>query len=71
MDFAEIQELAAAGESETVELKKSTAQLPRAGESLCAFLNSGGGRVLIGVRSDGEPVGQLVSEKTLGDIGRV
>lgn len=36
MDFAEIQELAAAGESETVEFKKSTAQLPRAGESLCA-----------------------------------
>ncbi len=71
MDFTEIQELAAAGESETVEFKKSTAQLPRAGESLCAFLNSGGGRVLIGVKNNGDPAGQLVSEKTLGEIGRM
>ena len=40
MELKEIQHLAAAGESETVEFKKSTAQLPRAGETLCAFLNA-------------------------------
>lgn len=35
-----LQTLVAQGESETVELKRSTAELKRAGESLCAFLNS-------------------------------
>ena len=34
----------AAGESETVELKQSTVQLNRAGETLWAFLNTNGGR---------------------------
>ena len=46
MDLRELQSIVAAGESETVEFKKSTAQLPRAGETLCAFLNGNGGRGL-------------------------
>lgn len=41
--------LIAQGESETLELKRSTAELKRAGERHCAFLNGEGGRVLIGV----------------------
>ncbi len=56
MELKELQRLAESGESETVEFKKSTAQLPRAGETLCAFLNGQGGRVLIGVTSDGKIV---------------
>lgn len=46
MDFETLTRLVAAGESETIEFKKSTAQLTRAGEALCGFLNGSGGQVL-------------------------
>jgi hypothetical protein len=71
MDLKELQSIVAAGESETVELKKSTAQLPRAGESLCAFLNGNGGLVLIGVSPDGKITGQEVADKTQQEIARM
>jgi ATP-dependent DNA helicase RecG len=58
MGVAEIQRLADSGESETVEFKKSTGQLSRAGETLCAFLNTEGGQVLIGVTPKGKVTGQ-------------
>ncbi len=58
----------AAGESEILELKRSTAQLPRAGQTLCAFLNAGGGRVILGVADGGAVVGQDVSDRTRRDI---
>jgi hypothetical protein len=35
------------GESETLELQRSTAELKRAGETLCTFLTDEGGKVLI------------------------
>jgi ATP-dependent DNA helicase RecG len=66
--LAAIQTLIAQGESETLELKRSTAELRRAGETLCAFLNGDGGKVLIGVRPDGKLVGQEVADITLRDI---
>ncbi len=56
------------GESETLELKRSTAQLTRAGETLCAFLNGEGGQVLFGVAPDGKIIGQQVADITLRDI---
>ena len=68
MDLDEIRQLVEAGESETVEFKKSTAELPRCGQTLCAFLNGSGGRVVIGVTPKGGPVGQQVSDATLRDI---
>lgn len=68
MDFKELRQLVEAGESETVELKKSTAQLSRAGKTLCAFLNGRGGHVLIGVTPAGEIAGQQVSDKTQQDV---
>jgi ATP-dependent DNA helicase RecG len=68
MDLAEIKRLAAAGESETIEFKKSTAQLARAGETLCGFLNAGEGLVIVGVTPEGRVVGQEVSDKTQRDI---
>jgi ATP-dependent DNA helicase RecG len=71
VDLEELQSLVEAGESETVELKKSTAQLPRAGETLCAFLNGDGGRVLIGVSPDGTIAGQDVADKTQQEIARM
>lgn len=57
-----------AGESETLEFKRSTALLNRAGETLCAFLNGQGGKVVIGVSDAGEALGQEVSDKTRREI---
>jgi ATP-dependent DNA helicase RecG len=67
MNLGSLEQLVAKGESETLEFKKSTAELRRAGETLCAFLNGEGGQVLIGVAPDGKPVGQQVSDATLRD----
>lgn len=63
-----LQSFIAQGESETLEFKRSTAELKRAGETLCAFLNGEGGKVLIGVAPDGKLVGQDVADITLRDI---
>lgn len=71
MDYAQLQELAAAGESVDLEFKASTSQLPRTGEALCAFLNTNGGCVLIGVSAKGEVRGQLVSDSTLQAVGEL
>ncbi|MBU0718145.1 MAG: putative DNA binding domain-containing protein [Planctomycetes bacterium] len=68
MNLDEIRQLVAAAESETVEFKKSTAQLKPAGETLCGFLNADGGVVLIGITNKGEILGQQVSDKTLTDV---
>ena len=69
MNLADIELVAAQGESETVEFKASTGQLPRAGKALCGFLNRLGGLLLFGVDPDGRIAGQLVSDKTLQDVG--
>ncbi len=71
MNLPDIEHVVAEGESETVELKKSTGQLSRAGETLCAFLNAEGGSVLVGVTAKGKIVGQQVSDKTEKDIAAV
>jgi len=68
MNLTALQSLIAGGESETLEHKRSTAELKRAGETLCAFLNGDGGRVLIGVSPDGKLVGQEVADMTLRDV---
>lgn len=66
-----LQSLIVQGESETLELKRSTADLKRAGETLCAFLNGEGGKVLIGVVPDGKLVGQDAADITLRDIAEM
>jgi predicted HTH transcriptional regulator len=63
-----IERVVAEGESEKVEFKKSTGQLNRAGQTLCAFLNDDGGRVIIGITDNGKVVGQEVSDHTRRDI---
>ena len=55
-------------ESETVELKASTAQLNRALESLCAFANTNLGTVYFGIEDDGRIIGQEVSDRTIRKI---
>ena len=71
MNLAELNTLIANGESTSLEFKKSTGQLARAGETLCAFLNGSGGTVLFGIAPDSSIAGQLVSDETLRDIAQM
>ncbi|HEX6984981.1 MAG TPA: ATP-binding protein, partial [Planctomycetaceae bacterium] len=75
MTLDELRAYAAAGESETVEFKRTTGELQAGLQTVCAFLNGGGGVVLFGVRDDGRIEGQQVSDSTLrevaGGIGRI
>lgn len=65
MTPSEIAALAAGGESEIVEFKRTTGERREATRTLCAMLNHRGGRVLFGVEPDGRVVGQDVSDHTL------
>ncbi len=68
MTIWELEALAHRGESDSVEFKKSTGQLTRAAETLCAFLNGHGGFVVVGVSPDNKITGQIVADGTLRDI---
>ncbi|MFH1230822.1 MAG: ATP-binding protein [Planctomycetota bacterium] len=58
-------------ESETVELKKSTAELKEAVISISAILNKHQkGEVYFGIKNDGTVVGQIVGKETLRDISQ-
>ncbi len=64
MKLTEIASVIIQGESETLEFKKSTAELRPAFETVCAFLNCNGGMVLIGVTDKGQMIGQDVADST-------
>jgi len=64
----EILRLVAQGEGQRVEFKTGLAEQHKALETLCAFLNSEGGHVLIGVRPNGEIAGVTVGRNTLENI---
>lgn len=70
VDLAFVEKLAKEGESETLEFKASTnsSLLRRGFETLCGFLNGTGGHVLVGVKSNGQVVGQQVSDQTRQEI---
>jgi ATP-dependent DNA helicase RecG len=68
MNLDDIKTLCEKGEKKIVEYKTSTATLRAAFETICAFLNSHGGIVLIGVRDDGKIVGQNISDSTPREI---
>ncbi len=68
--LSQLQQWAAAGESETQEFKATTGELTSGMRSLCAMLNHRGGRVIFGVRDDGHVVGQTVSDATLRDVAQ-
>lgn len=70
MDLEQLKILCAKGEKKSVEYKSSTAHLRAAFETICAFLNSKGGTVLIGVRDDGRILGQDISDNTRREIAR-
>ncbi len=51
-------------------MKRSTSTLRVALHTVCAFLNTRGGRLVIGVEPSGDLVGQQVSDKTIEDVAR-
>lgn len=53
-----VKELIADTESGQLEFKKTTGQLERAMETLCAFLNGTGGTVLFDITDKGKIIGQ-------------
>ena len=58
-------------ETETLEFKKSTGELKEGIISIGAILNKHQkGELYFGVRPDGTPIGQEISEKTLRDISQ-
>lgn len=71
MNFAEIENLVRRGESDELEFKTSTGQLSRAAETLCGFLNQGGGTVLFGISPAGQIVGQIVRDGTQRDVAQI
>ena len=68
MTLTEIQALAVAGESETLELKASTGQRVAGAMAVCAMLNHRGGTVLFGVEPNRQVRGQLVSDRTMEQL---
>lgn len=64
----QLEALAAKGESETQEFKRTTGTRKEAAETLCAMLNQRGGHVLFGVTPEGNVVGQQVAERTIEEV---
>lgn len=57
------------GETALVEFKSSTGSISTGMQTVCAFLNSNQGGVLIfGIKDDGQIIGQIVSDKTRKEI---
>ena len=71
MNLESLKELVARGEGSVIELKRSTAELREALQTICAFLNTSGGKVVIGVKPDGTILGQQVSDKTMREVAQM
>ena len=68
MRIDEIEALAVDGESETLELKRTTGERRAGARAICAMLNHRGGTVLFGVQPDGRVIGQDVSDRTIEQL---
>jgi ATP-dependent DNA helicase RecG len=68
MNIEELCALAAEGESDHLEFKRTTGELEAAARTICGMLNGIGGIVLIGVSNDGRIIGQAVSTRTREEI---
>ena len=56
-------------ESEILEFKKSTGELKDAMDDICSMLNKNGyGKLLIGVKPNGDVIGQQISDSSLNDV---
>jgi len=68
MERLELLSLISQGESETLEFKKSTSLMKEVIETLCAFANTQGGYLIIGVNDAGKILGQQITDDTLKNI---
>lgn len=68
MTLDEVKALAAKGESEVLELKRSAKRRVDAAKAACAMLNQKGGHVLFGVTPAGRVVGQTMSGRTIEGV---
>ena len=68
LDFNTIKSLISNKEGNQLEFKKTTGQIDRGMETICAFLNYSGGLVLFGVLDDGTIAGQDVTDSTKRSI---
>lgn len=68
MDIQKLRKLIAGKEWTRLEFKHTTGELKDAMHTLCAFLNTNGGTVLIGVSRKGVIEGQQVSEQTFHEV---
>ena len=68
MTIADIKKLIANDESRVLELKKSTGELVKGMQTLCAFLNSDGGWLFFGITPKLEIMGQNVTDNTQREI---
>ncbi len=68
MTIDDITKLIASNESRTLELKKTTGELIKGMQTLCAFLNTDGGWLLFGVTPKLEILGQNVTDNTQREI---
>lgn len=58
-------------ETETLEFKKSTGELKEAVQSICGILNKHQhGELYFGVKPDGTPVGQVVTEESMREVSQ-
>lgn len=65
MNLEQIKSQVKAGESETLEFKRTTGARREAAKTMCAMLNQRGGCILFGIEQSGKVVGQEVSEQTI------
>jgi ATP-dependent DNA helicase RecG len=70
MTVADIESWVRGGESETLELKRTTGERREAARTICAMLNHRGGRVIFGVEPDGRMIGQMVSDRTVEEVAQ-
>ena len=71
MTIQDIERLITKGETQTLELKKSTGELKDAMHTACAFLNSDGGWLIFGITPDSlRVIGQKVTDNTRREIAK-
>lgn len=66
----QVESWVATGESETLEFKRTTGERKAGSQTLCAMLNTRGGRVLFGVTENHRTTGQDVSDHTIEEMAQ-
>lgn len=64
LDLEWVRSIIQNGETETVEFKRSVAELDKLGKALCGQLNANGGFGFIGITDSGKVIGTEVSDST-------